>query len=199
MEFEEAVRSRRMVRNFDDTPVATEVVDRLLDLARRGPTAGYSQGVDFIVLQGAEETARFWAVPTVRGYWESVFPGVLRAPVLVLPIADRDAYLRRYSEPDKAPAGLQAASAWPVPYWLTDTAMATMVLLLAAVDEGLGALLFGLFRGTDVEMLERLGAPPGHELIGVVAIGHPADDRRSGSAATRPRRPLAGVIHRGGW
>jgi nitroreductase len=199
MEFEEAVRSRRMVRNFHDTPVATEVVDRLLDLARRGPTAGHSQGVDFIVLEGAEETARFWGVPAIRGYWESVFPGVLRAPVLVLPIADRDAYLRRYSEPDKAPAGLQAASAWPVPYWLTDTAMATMALLLAAVDEGLGALFFGLFRGTHVEMLERLGVPEGHELIGAVAIGYPADDRPTGSAAIRPRRPLSEVIHRGGW
>jgi nitroreductase len=199
MEFEEAVRSRRMVRDFDETPVAIEVVDRLIDLARRSPSAGYSQGVDFIVLQGAEETARFWEVPAVREYWESVFPGVVRAPVLVLPIADRDAYLRRYSEPDKAPAGLQAASAWPVPYWLTDTAMATMVLLLGAIDEGLGALLFGLFRGTQVEMLERLRVPPGHELLGVVAIGYPADDRPTGSAATRPRRPLSEIIHRGGW
>ena len=79
MEFEEAVRSRRMVRDFDETPVAIEVVDRLIDLARRSPSAGYSQGVDFIVLQGAEETARFWEVPAVREYWESVFPGVVRA------------------------------------------------------------------------------------------------------------------------
>jgi nitroreductase len=199
MEFEDVVRSRRMVRSFDDTAVDIEVVDRLVDLARRSPSAGYSQGVDFIVLHGREETERFWGLPSVREYWESVFPGVLRAPVLVLPIADRDAYLRRYSEPDKAPAGLQAASAWPVPYWLTDTAMATMTLLLAAVDEGLGALLFGLFRGTHVEMLERLGVPEGHELIGVVAIGHPADDRPTGSATSRARRPLADVIHRGGW
>lgn len=199
MEFEEAVRSRRMVRSFDEAPVATEVVDHMIDLARRSPSAGYSQGVDFIVLQGAEETARFWGVPAIRGYWESVFPGVLRAPVLVLPIADRDAYLRRYSEPDKAPAGLQAASAWPVPYWLTDTAMATMALLLAAVDEGLGALFFGLFRGTHVDVLERLGVPEGHELIGAVAIGYRADDGPTGSATTRARRPLADVIHRGRW
>jgi nitroreductase len=199
MEFEDVVRGRHMVRSFEDTSVAIEVVDRMIDRARRSPSAGYSQGVDFVVLQGADETERFWAVPAIRSYWDSVFPGVRRAPVLVLPIADRDAYLRRYSEPDKAPAGLQAASAWPVPYWLTDTAMATMVLLLAAVDEGLGALLFGLFRGTDVEVLERLGVPEGHDLIGAVAIGYPADDRPSGSAATRPRRPLSDVIHRGGW
>jgi nitroreductase len=199
MEFEQTVRRRRMVRSFAPSPVDGEVVDRMIDLARRSPSAGYSQGVDFIVLQGEGETARFWGVSAVRGYWESVYPGVLRAPVLVLPVADRDAYLRRYSEPDKAAAGLQAASAWPVPYWLTDAAMATMVLLLAAVDEGLGALLFGLFRGTDVEMLERLGVPQGHELIGAVALGYPADAGPSGSAAARPRRPLSDVIHRGGW
>ncbi len=199
MQLEEAVRRRRMVRSFLPTPIEVDVVDRMIDLARRSPSAGYSQGFDFIVLQEPEETERFWGIPAMRTYWEGVFPQLLDAPVLVLPIADRDAYLQRYSEPDKAPAGLQDATAWPVPYWLTDTAMATMVLLLAAVDEGLGALFFGVFRGADAEVLERLGVPDGRELIGVVAIGHPADDRPSGSGAARPRRPLSEVIHRGGW
>ena len=199
MQLEEAVRRRRMVRSFLPTPIEIDVVDRMIDLARRSPSAGYSQGIDFVVLQGREQTERFWGVPAMRSYWESVFPQLLDAPVLVLPIADRDAYLRRYSEPDKASAGLQEAGAWPVPYWLTDTAMATMVLLLAAVDEGLGALFFGVFRGADIEVLERLGVPDGRDLVGVVAIGHPADDRPSGSGATRPRRPLSEVIHRGAW
>jgi nitroreductase len=199
MDFEDAIRHRRMVRNFDPTPVAVDVVDRLIDLARRSPSAGFSQGVDFVVLQGPDETSRFWSVPSLHAYWEREFPGVVRAPVIVLPLADAGAYLRRYSEPDKAPAGLQEAASWPVPYWLIDTAMATMTLLLAAVDAGLAALFFGLFRGTDADLLERLGVPEGHELIGAVAIGRPADDERTGSAVTRPRRPLSEVIHRGGW
>ncbi len=199
MQLEDAVRRRRMVRSFATTPVEAEVIDRIIDLARRSPTAGHSQGVDFVVLNGPDEIARFWSVGALRRYWEGVFPGVVDAPVLVLPVADAGAYLRRYSEPDKAAAGLQEASAWPVPYWLTDTAMATMTLLLAAVDAGLGALFFGLFRGTEVEVGERLGIPEGHELIGVVAMGHAADSGPTGSAATRRRRALSEVIHRGGW
>lgn len=199
MHLEDVIRRRRMMRSFEATPVPVEVVDKMIDLARRSPSAGFSQGVDFVVLQGAEETARFWDVPELRAYWEREFPGVVRAPVIVLPIADAGAYLRRYSEPDKAAAGLQDAAAWPVPYWLTDTAMATMTLLLAAVDAGLAALFFGLFRGIDTAVLERLGVPAGHELIGVVALGHPADAERTGSPVTHPRRPLSEVIHRGGW
>ena len=146
MHLEDAIRRRRMMRNFEATPVPVEAVDKMIDLASRSPSAGFSQGVDFVVLHGPEETARFWAVPELRAYWEREFPGVVRAPVLVLPIADAGAYLRRYSEPDKAAAGLQDVAAWPVPYWLVDTAMATMTLLLAAVDAGLAALFFGLFR-----------------------------------------------------
>ena len=199
MDLEDVIRRRRMMRNFATTPVAIEVVEHMIDLARRSPSAGFSQGVDFVVLHGADETSRLWDVPSLRGYWDREFPGVIRAPVIVLPIADHAAYLRRYSEPDKAAAGLQEAAAWPVPYWLIDTAMATMTLLLAAVDAGLAALFFGLFRGTDAEVLERLGVPPGHELIGVVAIGHPADEERTGSPLTHPRRRLSEVIHRGGW
>ncbi len=199
MELEEVIRRRRMIRNFDSTPVPSDALDHLIDLARRSPSAGFSQGVDFVVLRGPDETSRFWGVPSLRAYWEREFPGVVRAPVIVLPIADAGAYLRRYSEPDKAPAGLQEAAAWPVPYWLTDTAMATMTLLLAAVDAGLAALFFGLFRGTDAEVLERLGVPAGHELIGAIAIGHAADGERTGSAVTHQRRPLGEVIHRGGW
>jgi nitroreductase len=199
MDLEDVIRRRRMMRNFAGTPVPFEVVEHMIDLARRSPSAGFSQGVDFVVLCGPEETSRFWDVPSLRAYWDREFPGVVRAPVIVLPIADRGAYLRRYSEPDKVAAGLQEAAAWPVPYWLVDTAMATMTLLLAAVDAGLAALFFGLFRGTDAEVLERLEVPSGHELIGVVAMGNAAGGERTGSPVTHSRRPLSEVIHRGGW
>ncbi|HMK10513.1 MAG TPA: nitroreductase family protein, partial [Acidimicrobiales bacterium] len=146
-----------MIRNFDATPVPPELVEELIDVARRSPSAGYSQGVDFVVLQGDDETALFWDMPGVRDFWDQRFPGLLRVPVIVLPVADSGRYLRRYSEPDKAAAGLQEASAWPVPYWLVDTAMATMTLLLAVVDAGLGALFFGLREYGP--LLERLGVP----------------------------------------
>src|SRR5262245_17081254 len=174
MEFREVTRRRRMVRNFADTAVSVDVVDHMIDFARRSPSAGFSQGVDFVVLQGSEETGRFWRVPGLPGFWEREFPGVVRAPVIVLPVADSGAYLRRYSEPDKAAAGLQEAAAWPVPYWLVDTGMATMTLLLAAVDAGLAGLFFGLFRGSETKVLAALGIPSDRELIGAVSLGRPS-------------------------
>jgi nitroreductase len=198
--FEEVVRRRRMVRSFEDRPVEREVVDGMLDLARRAPSAGYSQGTEFLVLDRPEDRDRYWSISFAgedereRFRWQGLF----RAPVLVLPMSNERAYLDRYSEPDKAPAGLQEADAWPVPYWDVDAGMATMVLLLAAVDAGLGALFFGIFGG-EPELLQAFGVPAEYRPIGTVAIGHPAEGGPTGSSATRQRRPFDEVVHRGGW
>lgn len=199
MELSDVVRRRRMVRNFTDAPVDPAVVDGLLDLARRAPSAGNSQGWHFVVLEGPEQTRRFWDVtlpPERRDGFR--WPGLLRAPVLILPMADGAAYVERYAEVDKASTGLgDSTEAWPVPYWVVDTAFATMTLLHAAVDAGLGALFFGIFR--EEERLRReLGVPDGIRPIGAVALGHPAPDE-PGRSAARPRRPADEVVHRGGW
>jgi nitroreductase len=199
MEFSEVVRQRRMVRSYRDESVEPELVDRLIDLARRAPSAGNSQGWDFVVLEGPTQTAQFWditmASPETRAGFR--WQGLLTAPVLVLPIANRDAYTARYSEPDKAMTGLGKAENWPVPYWQVDTAFAAMTLLHAATDAGLGALFFGVFHRAD-ELLNSLGVPSGHELIGAIALGRPDADE-SGRSSDRPRRELATVIHRGRW
>ncbi len=196
--FETLVRRRRMVRSYQPTPVAPELIDRLLDTARRAPSAGNTQGTQFLVLEGPDQTGRFWNITLpVEDRAGFGWPGLLDAPVLVLPMSDEEAYRRRYREPDKAASGL-GDGPWPVPYWDTDTAMATMILLLGAVDAGLGALFFGIFRNED-RLLAELGVPAGVRPIGVVALGYPAaGDRPSGSLA-RGRRPLANVVHRGGW
>ena len=199
MEFQDVVRRRRMVRRFDDRPVPAPVLDRVLDAARRAPSAGFAQGFDLVVLEGAEQTARYWDVTLPAEEREGFFAGIVRAPVLVLPITDRAAYLARYSEPDKAAAGLQEASAWPVAYWDVDTGFAAMLLLLAAVDEGLGALFFGIFREEE-RLLAELGVPDGHRPIGTIALGYASgDDQPSGSSTRRARRPFDDVVHRGGW
>lgn len=199
--FAEVVKHRRMCRSFRDAPVAPGLLDELLDLARRAPSAGFAQGTDFVVLEGPDQTARYWAATLpVAARASFRWPGLLRAPVLVLPLADHGAYLARYAEPDKAPAGLGAgAGAWPVPYWDVDCGMATMTLLLAAEAAGLGALFFGIFRG-EAHLLRELGVPDGVRPIGTVALGWPApDDQPTGSPTRRPRRPLDEVVHRGGW
>lgn len=204
MEFEKVVRTRRMIRDFRPDPVDPHLVDRILDLGRRVPSAGYSQGIDFIVLEGATQTARFWdcTLPQEKrpGF---PWPGLLAAPVLVLPMADQRAYLSRYSEDDKRHAGLGTdAQAWPIPYWHVDTGMAAMVILQAAVDNGLGALFFGIFSNED-KLLRELGVPADVRPIGAIAMGYPTAQAlatsNEASAKTRPRRPLEDLIHRNGW
>ena len=198
MDLGDAVRRRRMVRAFDGRPVPPELVDRLVDLARRSPSAGNTQPWAFVVLEGAE-TATLWDVtlpPDRRATFR--WPGLLSAPVLVVPLVSPDAYVERYREPDKEATGLGAgASAWPVPYWWVDAGMAVQTLLLAAVDAGLGALFYGLF-DHERTVLDRLGVPTGWRAPGAVAIGWPAPDE-PGQSAGRRRPPLGEVVHRGGW
>jgi nitroreductase len=199
VDLETAIRRRRMCRSFQDKPVPPEVVDRLVDLARRAPSAGHSQGWAFVVLEGHEQTSRFWSTDADPAWLEQPDqPGVLRAPVLVIPLYSRQVYLERYGEPDKAASGLGVEAEWPAPYWLIDTAFATMLLLLGAVDAGLGALLFRL-HGEPGRLRAALGVPDGWEPVGVVALGWPAAAEPTPLGPRRPMRPLDEVLHRGGW
>ena len=197
MELREAIRRRRMVRRFDPRPLPAVVLDRILESATHAPSAGFSQGLDLVVLEGSEAVRGLWratADPRFDRPYSSAEPAAI-----VLVLSDEQAYLRRYAEPDKAGLGMEVAAGWPVPYWDLDAAMATMLMLLTAVDEGVGAWYFGVFHGAEA-LLRDLGVPTDRRLVGAVALGHPAaDDRPSGSARTRGRRPLDEVVHRGRW
>jgi nitroreductase len=198
MEFEEVVRRRRMVRNFDPSkPVPRETIERLLNLAIRAPSAGFSQGWAFLVLSTPAELARFWAATAGDGPRDSWLTGMSRAPLVIVPLASRDAYLDRYAEPDKGWTDRDEAR-WPVPYWYVDTGFASLLMLLGAVDSGLGACFFGIPPGALATFRTAFDVPMTYTPIGALAIGHPAPDRRSPSLR-RGRRPVAEVTHWGTW
>lgn len=191
-----------MTRAFDGRTVSPELLDRIVSLAARAPSAGKSQGWHLVVLEGAE-AALFWDItlPVERrpGFrWQ----GLLRAPLIALALADPQAYVDRYSEPDKASTGLGAGvEAWPTPYWTIDAAMSVNTLLLAAEDVGLGALLFGVFNH-EADLREALGIPAGLVLLGAIALGWPDQSNqpeRGGRSAARARRSASDIIHRGRW
>jgi nitroreductase len=197
MEFQRVVRRRKMVRNFSDQPIDPGVVRRILATGNQGPSAGFSQGYAFLTFEGREETARFWEA-SFPGGEDSRMPGLRNAALIVVPLASKKAYLDRYAEPDKGWTD-RDESRWPAPYWTIDTAFAAMLMLLAAVEEGLGALFFGLFPPEHGPVfLRSFGVPEEYETIGAVAIGHPAEDTIQ-SSARRGRRPLYEVVHRGRW
>ena len=198
MELSEVVRRRRMVRSFDGRPVAPPALERVLAAARRGPSAGFSQGLDLLVLTGREETGRYWhlALPDPAQRARFRWQGLLAAPVLVVPLVAPEAYLARYREADKAGSGREELAGWPVPYWWVDGGMAVMLALLAAVDEGLGALFFTLEHPATV--LGAFGVPEDRQALGTIALGHPSPDE-AGRSSARPRRPAGDVVHRGHW
>jgi nitroreductase len=199
VEFREVVRRRRMVRRFDRRPVPRETVDRIVDVGRRAPSAGFAQGIEFLVLDEPRAIAEFWAITRdpERGWNpEDVTVG---PTVLVIPLPDPARYLSRYAEPDKIAFGMDREEGWPVRFWEVDAAMASIVMLLAAVDEGLGGWFFGISHG-ERELLERFGVPAGLRPIGVLGLGYRApDERPGGSGVTRPRRSLAEQLHRNRW
>jgi nitroreductase len=191
MEFQDVVRKRRMIRRFHaDRPVPKDVVDRILRNATRGPSAGFSQGIAFLVLEG-DDLARFWALRPHSN-------GVSNATLLIVPFAAKHVYLDRYAEPDKGWTD-RDESRWPVPFWYIDTGMATLLILQTVVDEGLGALYFGIQPDDVAPFRELYGVPAEYEPIGAVAIGYPDEPEQSGSPRTRKRFPLDEVVHYGRW
>lgn len=199
VELRDAVRSRRMTRNFTGAPLARSVVDGLLADALRAPSAGHTQGREFVVLEGPEETARYWAA-TTDGDWRARstrYEGLARAPVVILAFSDPEAYAARYREPDKARPGVGAVE-WAVPYWHVDAAFCVMTLLLGAVDRGLGAAFLGNFRGED-ELRTALGVPGGRRWLGAVLLGEPGRPDPPTTSGRRPRRSVSEAVHRGNW
>jgi nitroreductase len=200
MEFSDVVRRRRMVRNYDpDRPVPPELVDRLLELAIRAPSAGFSQGWGFLVLTSPEDRARFWAATTPEAAdrespWIS---GLMRAPVIVVPHSSREVYLDRYAEADKGWADRDEAR-WSAPYWDIDTAFASLLILLGVVDAGLAACFFGIPPESVAGYRATFGVPPTYTPIGAISIGYGAPDRRSPSLR-RGRRQVSEVAYQGHW
>jgi nitroreductase len=187
-----------MRRAFTDEPIDADALDALLDLARRVPSAGNAQGLSWLVLDTPAATSRYWDLTLGDRRADFAFPGLVRAPVLVVALADPGAYVARYAEPDKASSGLgDGAEARTVPYWFVDAGMAVQTLLLAVEDAGLGACFFGLF-AHERAVLDAFGVPAHVRAAGTIAVGHPvAVPERPGRSSTRPRR--ADVIRRGSW
>lgn len=202
MEFQDVVRRRRMVRRYDPRPVDPAVVQRLLDNARRAPSAGFTQGWGFLVLETPEDVRRYWlatAGEAAVAEPDSWLAGMMTAPVIVVPCSSKAAYLGRYAEPDKGWTD-EEESRWPVPYWHMDTAMASLLVLQTAVDEGLGACFFGVPPAAYPSLKEAFGIPPQFDPVGAITVGHRVPDTGSqGSPARRPRKPLDEVVHRGRW
>ena len=196
MEFRDTVLKRRIVRNFAPDPVPPEILDDMLALAMRAPSAGFSQGQAFVSVTRPDLRAELATLCGEPGYVKGGFhPFLSAAPALIVACTSEEVYHRRYRAPDKLrPDGTEIA--WPVPYWHMDIGCAVMILLLAVVDAGLAAGFVGVTDPDGVRAL--LGIPAEYQPVGVIPIGYAAPDVPSPSLK-RGRTPRERVIHHEQW
>jgi nitroreductase len=207
VEFSEVIKRRKMVRAFkpDQLPPGTE--GRLLRAANRAPSAGFSQGYSFLVLD-AEQSAPLWQMfyddaPSLgdrEAQERAEIDALSPAPLVIVPLACKDVYLDNYAEaPDRAWTDRDEAR-WPVPYWYIDTGFTALLILLSVVDEGLGAVFFGIPPSIMPTFRARYGVPGEWTPIGAIAIGYPdpgADPVPPARASDR--KTLDELVHQGHW
>ncbi|HEX8582225.1 MAG TPA: nitroreductase family protein, partial [Acidimicrobiales bacterium] len=163
------------------------------------PSAGFSQGWGFLVLAEPADRDRFWsATSPTDAAPSSWLDGMRRAPLIVVALSNRSVYLDRYAEQDKGWTDRDEAR-WPVPYWDVDAGMAALLVLLTAVDEGLGACLFGIPAERVDPFRDAFGIPGTHRPVGCLSVGYPGDGDRRSPSLRRGRRGLDEVVHRGRW
>jgi nitroreductase len=197
MEFEDVVRKRRMVRHFKPDPIDPEVVDRLMRLAQRAPSAGFTQGQSFIIVTDPHQRKAIARLCGEEEHYETAFghPWVSEAPIQAIACVSEAAYHRRYQEKDKLRED-GSEIVWPVPFWFVDIGCSVMVLLLAAVDAGLSAGYAGIMDTPALK--ELLGIPDDVTPVGVIPIGY-ADTDVPSPSLKRGRRPFEVFVHHERW
>jgi nitroreductase len=185
-----------MIRNFQRRQIPAETIDKILNLALRAPSAGYTQGWAYVVVTDKMIRRK---IGELQGefdfYAKRKHKFISEAPVLIVTCISEQLYHDRYREPDKVKSDGQEIE-WTVPFWYFDIGGACTIIFLATVNEGLAAAFTGIFR--QQQMKELLGIPNHFLPIGVVSIGHPRKDVKS-SSLRRGRRRSKDVIHYEHW
>jgi nitroreductase len=199
MEFRDAVRRRRMVRRYIAQPLPPGLIDELAEIALHAPSAGFTQAVSLLLCQSEEDRQAFWSAAWPTGRNGSWLRGMRTAPALILVWTSEQAYLARYAESDKGWTDRDPAR-WSAPYWWVDGGMASMLILLAAADSGLGAAFFGIPADRVAAVRAVFGVPEDQLSVGVISVGYrdPAE-RPTGSPTRRPRRSRHELIRYGHW
>ncbi|OLS20440.1 MAG: hypothetical protein HeimC2_37230 [Candidatus Heimdallarchaeota archaeon LC_2] len=198
MEFQKVVNKRKMIRSFTDRAIPKSILDRIIENIFRGPSAGFSQGIEILILQNQLDKALFfsqWGSKEERSKSYKKWPKMENASVILIVCSHKNAYLDRYAEKDKGWTD-KDEKRWPVPYWHIDAGMAALLGLLTLVDEDLGAV----FTGCDLDKTRKnFNIPDEYTPIGSILMGYPESVDLPSPSLKRGRRKIDQIVHYGKW
>jgi FMN reductase [NAD(P)H] len=184
-----------MVRHYRGEPIPRETLERIVATVRRAPSAGFSQGQRLLVVDDPELLAQLGSTQD-----ETLEPWFESAPAHVLVLTREGDYHDRYTKGDKLQDGAEIA--WPAPFWYVDAGAALMLVLLAAIDEGLAAGVYGVPVEEEPRWRELLRLPDDLHIVAGVTVGEPLPDpawSKVTSRATQRRRPLDELVRWNRW
>ena len=198
VEFREILGKRRMHRAFLPDPLPKEQIDRIANVILRAPSGGFSQGGSIVVVTDADKRAEIARAFGDEHYSTKGRNYIAEAPALLVLSANESLYHARYNQPDKLAATGGTEITWPVPYWFVDAGALMMLVLLAAIDEGLASAFIG---HPDQKRIfdELLGLPEDVVPIGLALIGKPGDDPPRGSRLKEMQRAQDDLVHWQRW
>ena len=199
MDLRDILKRRRMVRHYTGEAVPRETLERIVATVRRSPSAGFSQGQRLLVV---DDPGLLADLATLAGGSDDpdLEPWFPSAPAHVLVLTREADYHERYRSDDKLRGGKEIE--WPVPYWYVDAGATLMLVLLAAVDEGLSAGVYGVPVEQDPAWRALLDIPDELRIVAGVTVGRGAPDPGwSGktSRATQRRRGLDEIVKWNRW
>jgi nitroreductase len=197
--FYELLKQRRMVRHYSGEPVPRDVLERIVATVRRAPSAGFSQGQRLLVVDDPDLLARIAALGDDQPL-EDVEPWFETAAAQVFVMTREGDYHERYQSEDKLQDGEEIE--WPVPFWHVDAGAAMMLILVAAIEEGLAAAVYGIFGEDEKKLRELLQIPDDLTLVAGVSLGHPRADpgwSSKTSRATQRRRTVNELVRWNSW
>jgi FMN reductase [NAD(P)H] len=196
VELRNILQRRRMVRAYAPDSIDRETIERIVGTVRRAPSAGFSQGQRLLVVTEPETRREIAEILNIGAPVEEEDRWVSVAPVLIVVGVREDDYHERYRKPDKLVDGREIP--WPIPYWHFDAGAAAMLILLAAIDEGYAAGLFGVFMEAIAPFKELLNIPDDVDIACCITIGKPGDDSNwdhATSRLTQARKPVDDLVH----
>jgi nitroreductase len=185
MEFKEILKRRRMVRSYQDEQIPRDALERIVATVLRAPSGGFSQGHRLVVVTQPELRGRIAelfdeASSIAEGGRE---PWIGSASALIVVGTREASYHERYQRPDKLEEGEEIE--WPVPYWHVDAGAAMMLILLAAIDEGYAAGVFGVPVEQMQEFKGLLSIPDDVAVVACITLGRPANDKNWSAVSSR--------------